>query len=799
MSKVNEIFKNLGYTVCNENDENAITFSLQYIENQDGSIRWIWPDRNTQPLFLNFYNILKWKALLFSFVVRMIFFLKLNYWFFKKIKLTISKDVTNSKFDISNTNWALFTGTIGPNQKYIVYHNDHNTNGVFIKIPISELSETLINHEKQTLLQLSNYQISNFAFPKIIENNQPSLILSYPEKYNQRSQTITDQHIKIFEALEAKSVEVHSFEDFSRDHQLMSRLNVLRNNRNSIPSGILKKLQKLHTSLVGSSVTTHFAHMDFTPWNMYADNQGKLYIYDWELSSTHSPKGFDFFHFIIQKGILSERKNWIQIKEEIEKYSSVSYFKHENTKQMLSLYLLMNCLYYLEIYNVQEKWHVQINWLLEVWNDAISDMLSLQEKTRELIILDIFDWLKGKPYAGLKLPESPIERLSVYSDIDLIIDRKQAILLFEYLKNHPLVLQVKTHQILSKTLAMIITKKNDLLSIDCIHQLKRKNIDYMSVDEMIADRIVDAEGIQRVNEIHTAEFITQFYGLNDAKIPEKYQSVSFDQLLSKCKLNEALQKSDENGLSLQKKLMLSLKNEQRNQGFSYLKNTITYYIDTVCNMFSQRGMIITFSGVDGAGKSTIIALTKIEIEKKLRRNVVVIRHRPSLLPILSAWTKGKARAENDAAITLPRQGQNRGVISSLFRFSYYYLDYLVGQFYIYLRHVCIGNIVLYDRYYFDFINDSLRSNIILPKWFLRNGYRFLLQPNLNYFLYADPKTILSRKKELDESSIKTLTRDYLQLFSELGKKHKNQYLAIENIVLDETLATISKQIQTKLF
>ena len=116
-----------------------------------------------------------------------------------------------------------------------------------------------------------------------------------------------------------------------------------------------------------------------------------------------------------------------------------------------------------------------------------------------------------------------------------------------------------------------------------------------------------------------------------------------------------------------------------------------------------------------------------------------------------------------------------------------------------MRYVSIGKIVLYDRYYFDFINDSLRSNIVLPKWILKSAYRFLLQPDLNFFLYADSKTILSRKKELDESSIKSLTMDYLRLFSELNKKNKHRYFAINNLSLSTSLFLISNQIQNKLF
>ena len=231
--------------------------------------------------------------------------------------------------------------------------------------------------------------------------------------------------------------------------------------------------------------------------------------------------------------------------------------------------------------------------------------------------------------------------------------------------------------------------------------------------------------------------------------------------------------------------------QKSNTGFQKLKNTILYFLDTAKEALFNPGMIVTFSGVDGAGKSTIIEKVKHNVEKQLRRRVVVIRHRPSILPILSALTKGKATAEKEAASNLPRQGKNKSILSSLLRFSYYYTDYLFGQFVVYFKYVLRGYVVLYDRYYFDFINDSKRSNIQLPPYFTRMGYNFLLKPELNFFLYADPELIRSRKKELDTKTIEQLTKKYQILFEQLNERDSNKsYVSIENTDLKVTLDAI---------
>ncbi len=200
--------------------------------------------------------------------------------------------------------------------------------------------------------------------------------------------------------------------------------------------------------------------------------------------------------------------------------------------------------------------------------------------------------------------------------------------------------------------------------------------------------------------------------------------------------------------------------------------------------------IITFSGVDGAGKTTILTKVKELIENKYNKEVVILRHRPSILPILSAIKYGKKEAEKKTQEVLPRTGKNKSKVSSFVRFFYYLLDYVYGQWVVYFKHTSKGKIIIYDRYYFDFINDGRRTNIDLDSGFIKFFYKFVFKPKLNIFLYADPDVILSRKQEMDKKSIVDLTNKYKSLFNELSNKHDQYYLPIENIEIDETMTEI---------
>jgi len=103
-------------------------------------------------------------------------------------------------------------------------------------------------------------------------------------------------------------------------------------------------------------------------------------------------------------------------------------------------------------------------------------------------------------------------------------------------------------------------------------------------------------------------------------------------------------------------------------------------------------------------------------------------------------------------------------------------------------------IVLYDRYYFDFIIDSKRTNLELDQGLSKWLYRFVQKPKVNFFLYAPVDVILERKQELVPEAIESLTNGYQNLFLELEEEYEQNYLSIENIDKQKTLDFISQQL-----
>lgn len=420
---------------------------------------------------------------------------------------------------------------------------------------------------------------------------------------------------------------------------------------------------------------------------------------------------------------------------------------------------------------------------------------------RSLFITALFEHIQNDNYILLKWLGSDLADAEIGSDLDILIEPEVESNVVAFIESFNGIKSVGKEQLFGVTHYYIYFINGDFLQIDVLTKLVRKSMEYLSVKELFANSII-INGIKTCTTQTVFEHVLLFNFLNKSGIPQKY--IEYYTRLSDNTQIELLQfinnkykttfKNFQETRVFNKKQLTNIINVinqfPQNNLTNKLKNTVQYGASIFRKLRNTRGIVITFSGVDGAGKSTIISDILNLLGQKYRRKVVVLRHRPSILPIISAWRYGKKEAEQRSVNCLPRQGKNKNTLSSYFRFGYYYIDYLLGQIYIWAKYLLRGYIVLYDRYYFDFIIDGKRSNIDIPSGVSKHLYWFVKKPELNFFLYADAETILKRKKELSPSVIEYLTNRYQQLFNEFSTKHNGVYLDIENINRQKTLHTI---------
>lgn len=166
-------------------------------------------------------------------------------------------------------------------------------------------------------------------------------------------------------------------------------------------------------------------------------------------------------------------------------------------------------------------------------------------------------------------------------------------------------------------------------------------------------------------------------------------------------------------------------------------------------LFKPLGYTIAFLGTDGSGKSTIIdAITPI-MNEAFHKGVRYEHMRPNYLPSLAVLTGKKTKDTPSEVCDNPHGGKPSGFLGSLARFSYYWMDYTYG----YLRKIYVdksikNHVWIFDRYFYDYINDPLRACIRLPKWLMKSYGLFVPSPDLTICLGADPEKIHARKPEL---------------------------------------------------
>ena len=181
--------------------------------------------------------------------------------FFNRNKITIQRISEFLPEDISS--FSISLGTQGPTQKPTIALFKEGAIYAYAKVGHNDITKRLVKNEYETLMMLQKF---NFSF-------DVPLVISYSE---------TDTYNVLIQSTK----------------------------ENLIPIGttLTDELVTIAREIKSLSKNMPFSHGDFAPWNIKKQQNGRYFIFDWELSGTFGADYSDAQYFVDQVDLLVKRK-----------------------------------------------------------------------------------------------------------------------------------------------------------------------------------------------------------------------------------------------------------------------------------------------------------------------------------------------------------------------------------------------------------------------------------------------------------------------------------------------------------
>ena len=226
-------------------------------------------------------------------------------------------------------------------------------------------------------------------------------------------------------------------------------------------------------------------------------------------------------------------------------------------------------------------------------------------------------------------------------------------------------------------------------------------------------------------------------------------------------VNRLVEKGDISGLQamqpqLWKKLQLLSKNKSR--GIYKMK----FRLNEIKRLWYRIKYPVGYSAVllspDGGGKSSVFerleetcwgcfhGITKMYFRPHILQN-------PGMLNPLNPVTES---ADNPD----PHGKKPNGLIKSLIRYFYYNIDFILGYHILVRKKRIQKQLVVFDRYYYDYFVDLKRYRYSFPKWIPKAFAWSIPKPDVIFVLEGTPKVLFDRKKELPLEELERQVKAY---------------------------------------
>ena len=190
----------------------------------------------------------------------------------------------------------------------------------------------------------------------------------------------------------------------------------------------------------------------------------------------------------------------------------------------------------------------------------------------------------------------------------------------------------------------------------------------------------------------------------------------------------------------------------------------------------HRSIVISFMGVDGSGKSTLIELLRKKLKNKFKK-IKYVHLRPYLILLDKSTVQANPHKTKK---TWP-------ILLNFIRILYWLIIY---RLFFYLFANKPRQLIIFDRYADDLMIDPIRYKFNLPNRITKFILNFFPNPSLWIVLNAPIKVLEKRKKELPTRELKKQIRSYLNF----AKQRKNSIVVNTNNSVQSCLSLIIKKI-----
>ena len=208
-------------------------------------------------------------------------------------------------------------------------------------------------------------------------------------------------------------------------------------------------------------------------------------------------------------------------------------------------------------------------------------------------------------------------------------------------------------------------------------------------------------------------------------------------------------------------------------------------------VFHKCGLSVAFLSPDGGGKSTVIERIKETVSGSFY-GVNTFYMRPRLFKNLGHYNvvapKEEAKTNTD-----PHNLKLNSFGKSFIRYMFYNFDFLLGTWFKVNKKKISKELVIFDRYYYDYYADMKRYGYKLPGWMPKAFEWMIPKPDMVFILDGSAECLYARKQELPLDELRRQREAYFNI----SKKGKGFYLinverAIDPIVDEITTAILAK-------